>query len=298
MLLAVTPFQPTTIPALLDAGADILLLGTANHANRLTASYSNLEIQDATTLAHSRGKQVYVNVNQIVHHNDLAELEQFLDFLASQHVDGIVFGDVSVYQLAKDRGLSSKLIYNPETLNTNYYDPIFWGKQGIKGITIAKEIPLVDIKRIHETSPIQLSMVGHGHLNMFHSRRPLIENYFKSKDEKYEQYIDNRNLRLVEEVRNESYPVFQDQHGTHIFRDKAMESYQEIQELSKYIDVFVIDGIFKDTAYLVDTVSNYRSLLDQFDIDKATKLSEQYASDHDSGFLYKKTGYQKAGVTK
>ena len=99
--------------------------------------------------------------------------------------------------------LENKLIYHPETLNTNYYDPQFWENKGIKGLTISKEITLDDIKEIAETSEIEISLIGHGHLNMFHSRRPLIENFFKYTKSEYDNITDNRNLRIIEEIRNE-----------------------------------------------------------------------------------------------
>ena len=98
---------------------------------------------------------------------------------------------------------------------------------------------------------------------------------------------------MVEEIRNETYPVFQDEHGTHIFRDKAMESYKEIYQLQQMIDVFIIDGIFQDTEYLVETVGNYHTLLQSNQPDLADQISKKYAKDHDSGFLYKKTVYDK-----
>jgi putative protease len=293
MKLAVTPFNISSINELAETGADIFILGNNKTANRLVKSFSELEMKDAIDIASSLNKEVYVLMNIIAHHEDLSVLDEQLQFLAKTSVSGILFGDIAVYQIAKKYDLVDRLIYHPETLNTNYYDPIFWGQKGIKGLVIAKEITLEDMTEIHIQSPIELSIIGHGHLNMFHSRRPLIENFFRYNKEEYEHYIRNRNLRLVEEIRQESYPIFQDDHGTHIFREKALESFQEIQTLSNTIDVFVIDGIFKDTSYLFQVLSDYANLLNDYSIEQAKQISEKYATNHDSGFLYKKTVYDK-----
>lgn len=293
MKLAVTPFNVPSIKDLALHGADVFIIGNNKTANRLVKSYSEMEIKEAIDLASSLHKEVYVLMNLIAHNDDLPVIDEQLSFLSNTSVAGILFGDIAVYQTAKKYRLVDRLIYHPETLNTNYYDPIFWGKLGIKGLMIAKEITLEDMEQMHAHSPIELSIIGHGHLNMFHSRRPLIENFFKYNKEEYDQYIRNRNLRLVEEIRNESYPIFQDDHGTHIFREKAMESFCEIQILSNYLSVFVIDGIFKDTPYILDTVKHYRSLLENFDKKNAEAISASYADNHDSGFLYKKTVYDK-----
>jgi len=293
MKLAVSPFHIDDISSLITHGADIILVGNSFFANRLTASFTNEELIDIVQTVKTLGKEVYIQLNLIVHNEHLEALDTYLDFVKSLDVDGIVFGDLAVYQLAKQKHMEQLLYYNPETLNTNTYDAIYWGKRGIKGLFIAKEITLEDISLFHQESPIECAIIGHGHLNMFHSRRPLIENFFKYRDEKYEAYVNNRNLRLVEEIRNDSYPVFQDEHGTHIYRDKAMESYREINQLEEHIDVFVIDAIFKDAVYLEETIKNYRLLLDTNNSKLATELSEQNQTDHDSGFLYKKTVYDK-----
>ena len=294
MKIAVTLFDVSSITRLSEVGADIFIIGNKQYANRLVSSFSTIELTEANNLIKSLNKEIYISLNLIAHNEDLRKIEEFLDFVMKLNVDGIIFGDLSVYILAKKRGIEGLLIYSPETLNTNYYDPVFWENKGIKGLTISKEITLEDITIIAKNSNIDISLIAHGHLNMFHSRRPLIENYLKYTGSEYNNFLDNRNLKLVEEIRNESYPVFQDSHGTHIFRDKSLESYQEVKDLNEILDIFIIDGIFKDTSYLIETTSNYKSLLNSKNhYKKAKKLSQLYEKDHDSGFLYKKTVYVK-----
>ncbi len=293
MKIAVTPFNIQSIKDLSEKGAETFILGNDKYATRLVKSYSEIELADASGLIKSLGKEIYIQMNLIVHNDDLKGVNDFLEFTKKIDADGIIFGDLSVYMLAKKLDVESKLIYNPETLNTNYYDPVFWGKKGIKGIIISKEITLEDIKTICERNSVEIGLVGHGHLNMFHSRRPLISNFFKYKEETYDEYIKSRNLKLVEEIRNEAYPVFQDEHGTHIFRDRIMESYKEINTLENYLDIFIIDGIFKDTKYLIKTVENYQKIIKTKSQSKAEKISNGLQNTHDSGFLYKKTVYDK-----
>lgn len=293
MKLAVTPFSVSSIKKLSDAGADVFIIGNESYANRLVNSFSLIEITEIVEITKSLGKEVYINMNLIVHHRDIEPFTEFLTFIRGLEVEGIIFGDLGSYMIARDLELETKLIYNPETLNTNYYDTNFWNRKGIKGLTISKEISLADINEICEKKQVEISIIGHGHLNMFHSRRPLIENYFKHTKEEYDQLISSRNLRIIEETRNEAYPIVQDSHGTHIYREKSMESYREIVELSKCVDVFIIDGIFKDTEYLIDVVKNYKVILEKNDNDFSKKISLLYSKDHDSGFLYKKTQYDK-----
>lgn len=267
---------------------DIYILGNEAFANRLPGTFSNEELEEASNLITQKKKELYINMNIIVHNSDLHKVKTQLEFIESLPVNGILFGDLAIYRYASSLQLKQKLIYNPDTLNTNQYDAVFWKKKGIKGITVAKEIIKDEIIETAKNSEIEVSMIGHGYLNMFHSKRPLIENFFKYNNKEYDQYINNRNLHLVEEIRNESYPVFQDNHGTHIFRDKIMMSFHEIKELSNYIDVFIIDSIFQNRDYIVDVMNDYKAVLQN----KEINLS-RYEKNHDTGFLYKKTVYDK-----
>jgi len=293
MKIAVTPYKIENIHKLALNGADIFILGNDDYASRLVNSFELSEIVEASKIIEKLEKELYISVNIIAHNSTLNDITEFLNFLGTIKLSGIIFGDLGVYMIAKRLGLESKLIYNPETLNTSFYDPKFWKRKGIKGITISKEITLDDIEEISNKSNIEISIIGHGHLNMFHSRRPLIENYFKYTKEEYDSYINNRNLKIVEEIRNEEYPIFQDKHGTHIFREKALESFQEVIKLNKFLDVFIIDSIFKDDEYLLEVLMKYKHIINTNNLEESKKYTKIYETDHDSGFLYKKTVYDK-----
>ena len=179
MKLAVTPFNLLSIKELSKLGADIFIMGNDDYANRLVSSYSMIELQEAKDLIASLGKELYLNMNLILHNDQLEAMKTFLQFAKDLQADGIVFGDLGTYMLAREIGIESKLIYHPETLNTNYYDTEFWNRKGIKGVTIAKEISMKDMIDICKKKKLEVSIIGHGHLNMFHSRRPLIQNFFQ-----------------------------------------------------------------------------------------------------------------------
>ncbi|MCF7926801.1 MAG: U32 family peptidase [Candidatus Izimaplasma sp.] len=292
MKLAVTPNHFDMCPNLLEAEADILIMGNTKFSNRLPYSFTLDEIKDVITLAHSNNKEVYITINIIVHNDLLIDIDHYLNKLKELDIDGLIFSDLSVYELAKKHNLIKYLIYHPETLNTNYYDPIFWEKEGIKSIIISKEITLDNLRIISRESTLPIGYIGHGYLNMFHSRRPLIENFFKYNNEEYQQFINNRNLTLIEQKRQESYPIFQDEHGTHIFREKPMKSFRELQALQTMLDFLIIDGIFLSTDDIVQATKDYHTLLTNNNQQTLNDIDDQYP-EHDKGFLYKKTVYDK-----
>lgn len=294
MKIAVNPTSIESIISLSEAGADIFILGNDDYASRLTTSFTEDDIIKAIEMIHNLGKEIYISLNIIAHNENLKNIEIFLKSLKNSSPDAIIFGDLGVYMIARKLKMEHLLIYNPETLNTSTYDPIFWKRKGIKGITISKEITLQDIQEISDKSDIEISIIGHGHLNMFHSRRPLIEHYFTYTEDTSNPIVDNRKLTILEESRDEPFPIFQDKHGTHIFRGKALESFKEIPLLNETLDVFIIDSIFKDEQYLLEVLSKYKDIISKNNSNNvAAVYSKKYQKDHDSGFLYKKTVYDK-----
>ena len=143
-----------------ETKTDIYIIGNHRFANRLVGSFSIEEIKEVATFLSSNQKELYVNCNLIAHQQDLEPLYEFLKQLKTIKIDGILFGDVSVYRFAKELQMEHLLIYNPETLNTNSYDAVFWAKKGIKGLTIANEIPKDELLAISSLSTIDTSYIG------------------------------------------------------------------------------------------------------------------------------------------
>ena len=72
-------------------------------------------------------------------------------------------------KLMKALGLTSKFIYNPETLLTNDVDFNDLSSEQIKGAFVSKEITLEDILEIGSLKKYELFTLGHGHMSMFYS---------------------------------------------------------------------------------------------------------------------------------
>ena len=149
MKIAVTPLNLSSIKELAAVGADVFILGNDEYANRLVTSFSMIELQEAKEIISELGKELYLNMNLILHNEHLEGYKKFLLFAKELEVDGIIFGDLGSYMLAREVGIEGIMIYNPETLNTNYYDTEFWNRKGTKGITISKEITMkVDFNKL------------------------------------------------------------------------------------------------------------------------------------------------------
>lgn len=271
--------------------ADGFIIGNEAFGTRLARSFSISEINQALNQMKSLGKLAFLNLNQMYTDAHILLLKAFLVKIDTQYLTGVIVADLGVIDLLKTLGLEQKAIYNPETLLTNSFDFNYLKSDHIYGAYVAKEITLSDIKEIGSKKAYHLFMVGHGHLNMFYSKRKLLHNYndYINADVDYQ---DNYDLRIVEEKRSDSpYPVLEDKAGTHVFRSKVFSTLKFLNELSDIVDYLVIDTIFKDDVYALSVLKLYKhqSVLE----DEIADIQKHYDELWDDGFLNVKTVYKR-----
>lgn len=285
MRIVATLYSSDEIEKLADLGADVFLLNTDELSTKAPHTFSKDQIVEITRKIHRMKKLVYLNLNTMIHEEDLPVVSDYLDFISSIEIDGIVCFDLTILALARGKNLTDKIIYRPGTLNTNSYDPWFFRKMKIKGITLSKDIPLSDLINIGENyQGMEISVVGHGYLFLFYSKRPLLPDYFEYSHLNDISYLKDESFRLQERSRNTlNYPIYEDRFGTHVFRAKKLYSFHELQVLKPYLADFFIERIFY-------TDEEYYASLDAYHIEQKKKdFLRLYGKDYDSGYYYTKT---------
>lgn len=266
------------IDKLNQLGIDIFCLDT-DFTARKVEHFRTSEIID---LAKQYPDRIYILVNKIIHEQDLKPLHTFFSKLQSSKIAGIVINDFSVYLVAKKYQMDNLIIYQPGTFNTDTYSKTYLASRNLKGLTISREITLDEIKNF-EANDIELSIIGHGYLDMFYSKRELLTNYFIHKEIKNKKSKNNYDFKLNEEIRpNEFYPILEDEFGTHIFRSKKLISYDQIETLNPLIKDFFIERIFLSDKELEASIQLYKNQISLNDFLNQFK-------DYDSGFYNQRT---------
>lgn len=289
MKLALPIKHKNDIERFINLDVDTLIIGITPYAHRMEGTFKIDELKPLIETIKNHHKHAWINLNALCHEDDLNGLETILRNIGSLPIDGILFADLAVYQYAKTYGLTNKLIYYPETYTTSAHDVHFWHNEGIKSLVIGREMTLNDIVAMTESQTLPLTLVGHGYLNMFHSKRPLVENYFKyTKDQDTSRVKNNRNLTLIEERRNETYPILQDDYGTHIFRSKPIASFSVLETLKPRIDTMIIDTVLLREDTITQIIKDYQAALAGEPVDLSP-----YEDTTDTGFYFKETGATK-----
>lgn len=270
---------------------DGVILGHHDYGTRLTASFSVEDINQAISQTQKLHKELFINANHMMTDEQLSSFSLWLDRIDLNGVTGIITSDLGALVLLEQKGLHQKAIYNPETLITNTYDFNFLHAFNLYGVFAAKEITIEDLKIIGKEKSLKMFMVGHGHLNMFYSKRQLIQNYLDYLNESHDLHL-RQDLTLIEEHRKEeAYPILEDKAGTHVFRSHVMHAMHQLETLSSFLDYMIIDTLFKDDEYGYDVAMMYHTKNSAM----IKTLQEHYQESWDEGFFYKKTIYKGKG---
>jgi putative protease len=229
--LLVTPLSVNDILPLAEAGADAFVVGEQRYGLRLAGEFNREQVKQAIELAHSKEKKVYVAMNAIFHNEKMNELSDYIKFAAEANADAIIFGDPAVLMTAREAAPDMKLHWSTETLGTNWFSCNYWGKKGAKRAVLAREINMDSIVEIKENAEVELEVLVHGMSCMFQSKRSLLGNYYEYQGKVME--IENRkmekNMFIHDKERENKYPIFEDENGTHIMSPNDICIIDELQ---------------------------------------------------------------------
>lgn len=255
----------------INFGADAVYLGGSKLNLRAFAdNFGNEELQEGIKYAHDRGKKVYITLNVFPHNEDLEGLEEYLLELYNLNVDAVIVSDPGIIMTAREVVPNLELHLSTQANNVNWKSAMFWHKQGIKRIVLARELSLEQIKEIRAKLPesCELEAFVHGSMCMSYSGRCLLSNYMTGRDANRGECAQPCRYKyyLMEEKRpGEYFPVFEDEKGTYIMNSKDLCMIEHIPELFESgITSFKIEGRMKSSFYVSTVVKAYRQAIDAY----------------------------------
>ncbi len=251
-------------------GADAVYVGGRNFSLRANATNFSLEdIEKATKYAHTIGKKIYVTCNIVFQDDDVTGLSEYLKYLESINVDGVIASDIVVVSLIKKLGLDLFVVLSTQASTLNEYSVRFWQNLGVKRIVLAREASMVDTKRIIDNTGIEVESFIHGAMCMSFSGRCVLSNKTTLRDA-------NRGgcaqvCRWTFE--NKDKPEF-----TMMPKDLNM-----IEHIKEMMDVGVVsykvEGRMRSIYYIATVISSYRKIFDLIKNDKLTDGDKRYYLD-------------------
>ncbi len=240
-------------------------------------AYSLKTVNSLINAIHKLNKKSYLNLNRLYHEEEMERLKEILP-LISDNLDGILFMDLGLVELVPS--LKDKLIYNPLTFNTCVLDSDFLKELNIQGMIISKDITLEDIKSFKGKDMV-LGYIGHGYQQIFYSKRKFLTYFYE-----YKNLVNKPGKKyLIEQLRDEKHPIFEDTFGTYVYSAKKLSSFNEFNEL-RFLDLFIIAREFLSDEEYLETIDFYNNLKDGI---KDEKYILKYQDSCDTGFYYHET---------
>ncbi|MFB1049375.1 peptidase U32 family protein [Paraliobacillus sp. JSM ZJ581] len=300
--LIATARDMNEVQKLIDVGVDAITIGHQNYGLRVTGDFSIEEIKTATMYCHQNDTKIYILTNAIFHNDILEILPTYLKELESVKVDGIICGDPSIFMIVSAYEINIPIIWNPETLATNYETLNYWHQKGISRAILSNELAMDAIKEINEQVTFPVDIQVHGMTCIFQSKRKLVTNYYNHIDKSY----NKQQLMHITQGKEEDthYPIFEDVNGTHIMSNEDLCMIEHLPLLLEAkIQGFRISGILKSVDYHVQITQLYREAIDtylhdpaQFELKKAGFKQRIYSIQPEdrklgTGFYFKEQIY-------
>ena len=249
-------------------GADAVYLAGREFGMRAAAAnFDNDMLLKGVQAAHASDTKVYVTCNTLPREDELERLPDYLTFLESAGVDGLIIADLGVLSLAAryaphvKRHVSTQLgVVNSGTANYLY-------DQGADTVVLARELSLEEIRKIRAHTPagLRLEAFVHGAMCVSFSGRCLLSNYLADRDANRGQCAQpcRWKYHLVEETRPGEYFEITEDNGTFILNSNDLRMIEHIPELIEAgIESFKIEGRMKSAYYTAIVTNAYRHAID------------------------------------
>ena len=282
-------------------GADaVYFAGKRFGLRAFSANFELDEIKQAVNYAHEHNVKVYITVNILAHNRDFDGLLDYLKYLESCSVDGVIVSDLGIANMVVTN-TKLELHVSTQANITNKESALMWVKLGAKRLVLARELSVEEVKEIKEAvgKDIDIECFCHGAMCISYSGRCLLSNYFTGRDSNKGACAQpcRWSYSLVsnyEESKVEgAFPILEDDRGTYILNSKDMCLIEYIGELIKAgITSFKIEGRMKSTYYVATTVNAYRRAIDAYlnnqklDFDPIKELEKTSHRKFTTGFYF------------
>ncbi len=234
-------------------------------------NFDEEEMIKAVDYAKGHNVKVYITVNILAHNIDFDGMSEYLKFLDSIGVDGVIVSDLGIASLVKQL-TNLELHVSTQANITNIYAAKTWVNLGAKRLVLARELTIEEIKEIKNAvgEDIDIECFCHGAMCISYSGRCLLSNYLTGRDSNKGECAQpcrwDYAISVNDDNRREQYfPIQEDGRGTYILNSKDLCLINHIRELCEAgISSFKIEGRMKSNYYVATVINAYRRAIDNY----------------------------------
>lgn len=244
------------------AGADAVYLGGVNFSARRSADNFDDELLRQTVIfAHKQQVKLYVTVNILLKDEELLSAINYLAFLESIKIDGVIIQDFGLLYLAKLLLPNLNIHASTQMTIMNSSSIEFLAPWGIKKYVLARETSLAQISQIYDKTKASLEVFAHGALCIALSGQCLLSSMIGGRS-------GNRGAcaqpcRLQYQILKNGKPL-QEIGKAELLSPKDLNALALLNELAEAgVATIKLEGRMKGPEYVYTVTKAYRAALDQ-----------------------------------
>ena len=139
------------------------------------------ELREGVSFAHARKVKTYIVLNGFLHDRDLEELPDFVKYIESLKVDGVIVSDLGVIRtVARVSSIPIHLSTQASCLNVE--SGKLWKESGVKRLILGREASVREAGKIKKETGLEVEIFIHGSMCMAYSGNCTISNFTQGRD--------------------------------------------------------------------------------------------------------------------
>lgn len=246
-----------TLKVAIGAGADAVYVGGAKFGARAYADNFNEEaLVEAIHFVHFHDKKLYLTVNTLFLQEELDALYDFLKAPYEAGLDAVIVQDTGVASYIRRQFPELDLHISTQMTVTQESGAVLMKELGATRIVPARELSLAELRRLKESTGLELEVFVHGALCYCYSGQCLLSSMIGGRS-------GNRG-RCAQPCRLPYQLQSAEQYAEpYLLSPKDLCALDVLPQLiSSGVDSLKIEGRMKNSYYVAATVSAYRQAVD------------------------------------
>lgn len=261
------------------ATADEIYLGLKGFGARRNAeNFTKEEIKIAIDYAHVRGSKIFLTLNTIMTNKEIEILYPIIKELYNYGLDAIIVQDIGYAKYIHENFPNIEIHGSTQMTIGNYYEINFLKTLGFKRIVLPRELSFEEIKTIRENTDMELEVFVSGALCISISGNCYMSSFIGGRS-------GNRGM-CAQPCRKE-YKSSCGEKSYFLSPKDQLYGLEEVKKLKEIgVESIKIEGRMKDIAYVYETVSYFRNLIENKNNEIEEKTSKIFNRGYSKGYFY------------
>jgi len=247
---------PDAYRAAAAAGADAVYLGAkAFNARAQAQNFDGAALVQVIEDAHMRGMKVYLVLNTLIRDNEMQEAAAVASFVYREGIDGIIVQDLGLVHVLREM-VPGLPLHASTQMTLHNTDGVRAAQQlGLQRVVLARELTLLEIQAIAESTGMELEVFVHGALCISRSGQCLLSSFIGGRS-------GNRG-RCAQPCRLPWKSDFPGTSREYLLSPRDLMTLELLPDLiSSGVTSLKIEGRLKSPEYVAAVVTMYRKYLD------------------------------------